>query len=109
MLQRIVYTSTLHPHITDDEVDALVAQAAAFNKSQNITGVLALEGKRVCQILEGPRDQLDALFRSILRDERHFGVTELVHVDIVQSSFETWGMVRRPMIDFVVMAFDLQA
>ena len=108
MLQRIVYTSTLHSHITEEEISDLVAKAADFNKSQGITGMLALENRRVCQILEGPQEQLEALFRSILKDTRHFGVTELVHVEIGKSGFASWGMVRRPMIDMVIMAFDLR-
>lgn len=102
---RIVYVSTLQPAITDEEIEAMVEKAAAFNKSQDITGILAFEGRRVCQILEGPAESVEALFASITRDPRHEGVVEIVRAPIGEVSFDGWGMVRRPMIDMVMAAF----
>lgn len=105
---RIVYVSTLEPHVTEAGIAELVDKAAAFNKAHGITGILAFEDRRVCQVLEGPEAQVEALFRSIQKDPRHAGVTEIVHVPIDAVTFEEWGMVRRPMIDMVMTAFSLQ-
>ncbi len=105
---RIVYVSTLEPHVTDAEIDGLVEKAAAFNKAHGITGLLAFEGRRVCQILEGPEDAVGTLFRSIDRDSRHRGITEILNVPIDTVTFENWGMVRRPMIDMVMAAYTLK-
>jgi hypothetical protein len=107
MLQRIVYVSTLEPHVSQDDIAALVDKAAAFNKAHGITGVLAFEDRRVCQILEGPEAAVEALFRSICKDSRHTGVTEIVNVPIDAVTFDDWGMVRRRMIDMVISAFAL--
>lgn len=107
MTLRIVYASTLKPGLTDEDLAGLVDRAAAFNAAQGITGMMAVEDGRVCQILEGPDTELQALFSSIRRDPRHFGVTELVHVPIDRTTFEEWGMVRRPMADMVIVAFTL--
>ena len=107
MTIRVVYVSTLQPHVTEDGLEELVGKAAVFNKAHGITGMLAFEGRRVCQILEGPQAAVEALFRSIRRDPRHFGVVELVHAPIDAPTFEAWGMVRRPMIDMVTLAFTL--
>ncbi|MCO5146164.1 MAG: BLUF domain-containing protein [Aquamicrobium sp.] len=104
---RIVYVSTLAPDVSEDDIAALVDKAAAFNRAHGITGVLALEDRRMCQILEGPDAAVAALFRSIGRDPRHSGVTEIVNVPINAVTFEDWGMVRRRMIDMVVSAFAL--
>ena len=104
---RIVYVSTLKPDMSEESLAELVEKAAAFNKAHDITGVLAIEGRRVCQILEGPEAHVEALFASIRRDQRHSGITELVHTAIDKASFEDWGMVRRPMGDMVVIAFTL--
>ncbi|WP_371924269.1 BLUF domain-containing protein [Aliihoeflea sp. 40Bstr573] len=68
-------------------------------------GMLALEDRRICQILEGPAHAVDFLYVSIKQDERHFRVTELARHRIFHTSFERWGMVRRPMIDMVTLAF----
>lgn len=104
---RIVYVSTLEPHVTEADLAALVDRAAAFNKANGITGLLALEGRRVCQILEGPREAVETLFSSIRRDRRHIGVAEIVRMPIDAVTFDDWGMVRRPMIDMVMTAFAL--
>lgn len=102
---RIVYVSTLGQRVTEAELAALVDKAAVFNKNHGITGVLAVEGARVCQILEGPDAAVDALFTSIKRDDRHSGVVELVRHGIDANSFDDWGMVRRGMLDIVIAAY----
>jgi len=108
MPQRIVYVSTLGPEVSEDDITALVDRAAAFNRAHGITGLLAFEGRRACQILEGPEAEVTALFGAICRDPRHAGVTEIVNVPIEAVTFGDWGMVRRPMIDMVVSAFALE-
>ncbi len=107
MLIRLAYTSTFRPHVTDADVDEITSKAAAFNKQHSITGILAVEGERVCQILEGPREAVEKLFESIQRDERHYGVVELDVSTIDKPGFEDWGMVRRPMVDIVTLAFSM--
>ena len=107
MTLRIVYSSTLRPGVSQDNLDELVRKAAAFNARHGIAGMMAVEDRRVCQILEGPDDTLEALYAAIRRDPRHSAVTELVHAPIDVMTFEEWGMVRRPMADMVVVAFTL--
>jgi hypothetical protein len=101
---RLTYVSTLRPGITTAEIDALVAKAATFNKKHDITGVLAIDNRRVCQILEGPAEPVERLFVSIEKDTRHHSVTQIELRPIEASSFESWGMVRRDMIDMVLFA-----
>lgn len=107
MLIRLTYTSTFRPNVTEADIADITAKAAEFNKNNGITGILAVEGERVCQILEGPQAQIQSLFDSIRCDERHSGVVELDVSPIDQSRFEAWGMVRRPMVDIVTLAFSL--
>ncbi|MET3790240.1 BLUF domain-containing protein [Aquamicrobium terrae] len=107
MLIRLAYTSTFKPHITEADIGELTEKAADFNKRNHITGILAVEGERVCQILEGPKEAVEKLFESIQRDQRHFGVVELDVAPIDKPRFEAWGMVRRPMVDIVTLAFSL--
>jgi hypothetical protein len=96
--------STFYPFVADGDVSELVAKAAEFNREHHITGVLAVDGDRVCQILEGPSEAVDALFASICEDDRHHTVIQIEHIAIPKSSFEAWGMARRPMIDMVTFA-----
>jgi hypothetical protein len=104
---RIVYVSTLKPDFDQSELAELVDKAAAFNRYKNITGVLAIEDNRVCQILEGPEAELSALYKRIESDTRHAGVTLLTRDVIDVVTFPDWGMARRQMADMVVSAFSL--
>jgi hypothetical protein len=103
-LIRLTYVSTLQPQISDADIDGLVSRAATFNKSQGITGVLAIDNQRVCQILEGAKQDIERLFLAIRNDQRHHTVTEIETRAIEASSFENWGMVRRDMVDMVMYA-----
>lgn len=101
---RLAYVSTLRPSATSADIDDLVAKAAIFNKDHDITGVLAIDKNRVCQILEGPAHAVESLFVSIKQDPRHHHIIEIEHRTIDSTSFESWGMARRDMIDIVMFA-----
>jgi len=103
-LIRLAYTSRLSPMVTDADINDLAARAAVFNRAHAITGVLAIENGMVCQILEGPEDDVRALFGSICRDPRHSGIVELTSYPIDRPYYEDWGMARKPMIDIVIMS-----
>jgi hypothetical protein len=105
MLIRLVYVSRLEPSMDQPRIDALIVAAAAFNKDNGITGVIAFEGLRVCQILEGEDAKIDQLFASIERDARHSAVIELDRSEIAEKHFEDWGMAERTMADMVALAF----
>lgn len=103
-LIRLTYVSTLQPEISNADIDDLVTRAATFNKSHSITGVLAIDNQRVCQILEGAKQDVERLFISIRNDQRHHTVTEIETRTIEACGFEDWGMVRRDMVDMVMYA-----
>lgn len=101
---RLTYASQLAPATTDADIDDIVTRAAAFNRSQGITGLLAIEKNRVCQTLEGPQAEVDALYASIRRDARHSGVLLLDRREIDRPYFQSWGMTRGVMFSLVEMA-----
>ena len=101
---RLTYASRLSPNCGDRCIDEIVEASAPSNRSLGITGVLAVDGGRVLQILEGPEDLVLPLFEHIRRDDRHIGVVELGRVNIEKPHFDGWGMVRRPMADAVMFA-----
>ncbi|MHA6646233.1 BLUF domain-containing protein [Mesorhizobium sp. A623] len=76
-LIRLTYVSTFYPFVTDDTISDLVVKAAEFNREHHITGVLAVEDARVCQILEGPTEAVDAFIALIQRDDRHHTVVQI--------------------------------
>jgi len=101
---RLVYASQLLPTTTDRVIDEIVARAAAFNQSQGITGLLAVENGKVCQALEGDAARVDSLYEAIRRDPRHHGVLLMDRRDISGQHFNAWGMRRGEMLWLVDMA-----
>lgn len=106
-LTRLVYVSMLSGGVTSADVDAIVAQSRRANEARGITGMLAVDDGRICQILEGPSEAVGGLFETIQRDARHFDIIDLVSTPIDARHFGEWGMARRRMVDVVALAFTL--
>ena len=103
MLTRLRYASILATEITTTDIDAIVDKSAAWNREHGITGVLAVDGDSVLQILEGPTEEVGELFAKISADPRHQGVVELDRESIDACHFSDWGMVRRSMAAMLLM------
>lgn len=101
---RLVYVSELAQDTSAQAVDEIVRLSAERNAAKGITGVLALEERRICQVLEGEDLAVAELFETIAKDPRHRSVVELDRTAVSVRRFERWAMIRRPMIDIVVLA-----
>ena len=102
---RLTYASTLQDSVGSDDLDAIVAHAARRNAEAGISGIRAVEDRRVCQVLEGEEKAVETLYQRILADPRHDGVVELARHPIDSRTFADWSMSRRPMFDVVMAAF----
>ncbi len=99
----ICYASELLDAAPDARA-ALLAQAKRNNEQAGITGCIAFEDRRCVQILEGPRDRVEALFETIRHDPRHTGVVELTRREIDELHFERWGMSRWQVSDLYLLS-----
>lgn len=77
MQKRIRYASEFAWPLTHAEIDAIVGVAEAHNREHGITGVLFALGKMFFQIIEGPSEDVDALYVRIQKDRRHENVVLL--------------------------------
>ncbi len=92
-LKRIKYISSFAKELSREEIDKLVADAAAHNKEKEITGFLATSGNMFFQVLEGPREAVDELYLKILGDERHTNVMLLREEQVPDRRiFPDWSM-----------------
>ncbi|GGD28791.1 BLUF domain-containing protein [Aureimonas glaciei] len=105
---RIAYASHVCPHVGRQEMDDVVTFAEEFNRRNGITGVLAFDGFQVVQILEGPRDVVEALYDRILKDDRHEGIVTLQNHEIEVARFPDWSMIQRPIADVLMLVEDLK-
>lgn len=93
MLKRITYISSFVQEMSDYEIMQLASQAAKKNAENEITGVLMAKGGLFFQIIEGPEENIDRLFSSILKDSRHKKLVTLgVQVGDLKRLFPNWHM-----------------
>jgi hypothetical protein len=107
-LHAIAYVSQARPELASQELDALLADATAFNRMAGVTGVLMFDGERFLQYLEGPRDGLDSVYGRVLNASRHHGVRQLAAAVVGTRRFPHWTMANR-RIDPLTMSHIIDA
>jgi hypothetical protein len=79
--------------LSRDEVTRLADDAAERNRALGVTGMLMSSGGIFYQVLEGPADEVDKLFRKIAADPRHKDVLVLTMQEQVEDrQFPSWAM-----------------
>ncbi|MET0321119.1 MAG: BLUF domain-containing protein [Duganella sp.] len=92
MLVRLLYASFAATDTPVGGVTAIMQQAHAWNPKHGITGVLCHSDRLYLQVLEGGRDQVNALYAKILRDPRHTDVVLLHYEEISERCYSGWTM-----------------
>ena len=90
--KKIIYKS--ESNIGSVDLDSLLYNARAFNKSKNITGLLITFRDGFMQMIEGPESEINLLFSRILKDTRHYNIEVLYEVstNINKVIFYNWSM-----------------
>lgn len=88
----IVYASRAAPGFTPERLAALMEDAARFNRSAGVTGVLLFDGQRFLQYMEGPADGLDVAFSRVSGARSHTELTELGRGRVGQRRLPFWPM-----------------
>lgn len=76
-MRRIRYVSELDGSLTPEDVEEIARVSEANNARDGITGMLMASGRLFFQLVEGPDEAVDALYRRILSDRRHRNVMVL--------------------------------
>lgn len=94
MLVRLLYASRAVGRIDDRLVTAILECSHLRNPEHGITGLLCFQpGEDVfLQVIEGARDEVNTLYRNIVRDPRHTDVTMLLYAEIQERRFASWRM-----------------
>lgn len=94
-LHRLVYSSTYRTGRIDNGLLALrdiLSQSRKNNLKSDVTGYLMFDGESFVQILEGPRESVEATMARIARDERHRDVAVIAIKPAESRAFHTWTM-----------------
>lgn len=91
-LIRIVYVSFATQPFEEKDLLHLLAKCRSNNTEQGITGQLVYSEGSFMQVLEGPREVVDATFARIKKDTRHHNVTLIERSTIDERQFGEWSM-----------------
>lgn len=91
-MYRLVYVSTAVEGLGDGDIETILNQSQSNNDERYITGFLAHNGRFFMQALEGERSEVVDIYDRIVRDERHFGVAQIIGEPIEQRAFPDWSM-----------------
>ncbi|RZM07873.1 MAG: BLUF domain-containing protein [Pedobacter sp.] len=100
MLYLIMYVSVVSEDTFKKELQDILSVSRSWNKSHRITGILAyIEGKlshitycRFIQVIEGPEEEIKAIFEKIKNDKRHSQISVLKEGPTSFRNFATWEM-----------------
>ncbi|AEG93152.1 BLUF domain-containing protein [Ramlibacter tataouinensis] len=92
MMIRLIYASTVREGVDLNELKRILQQSQANNYRRDLTGILAFNSRIALQALEGARDEVNALYAKLLRDDRHHTVTMLKYQEIAERQWAGWSM-----------------
>ncbi|EOH6203060.1 BLUF domain-containing protein, partial [Citrobacter farmeri] len=78
MLTTIIYRSHLCDDVPVKALESMVAAANLTNGHADVTGILLFNGTHFFQLLEGPDENVKAIYQAICEDKRHYNVVELL-------------------------------
>lgn len=87
MIRQVVYLSAAQGSVGDAELSEILATARAENGPRAMTGLLAFGGGLFLQILEGPRDTIEATLLRLKRDPRHANLRILQDQEVAARDF----------------------
>ena len=91
-MHQILYVSVETHPFTKDDLMGLLKQSREKNITLGITGILIAYKKHFFQILEGEKESVFELFRTIKEDRRHMSVILVWDEHIEERSFKEWSM-----------------
>jgi len=92
MLVRLLYVSQPVGPITTTTTTLILEKSTAYNKKENITGVLCQGSGLFLQVLEGERSHVNLLYARIMADRTHRNVELLSMEEITHRRFGQWSM-----------------
>jgi hypothetical protein len=90
---RLIYKSLAAPVLLENgALQALLNQCVTNNERLGIKGLLLVSGERILQVLEGPPQFVNELFRRIVADDRHSDVELVSYEGQGGTHFYDWSM-----------------
>lgn len=91
-LIQTIYFSEISTDITAKDIEKILTSSRKNNAKNNITGLLAFNGKYFLQALEGLRSNVSNCMEMISKDPRHKSLCVMSHREIAERDFSGWDM-----------------
>ena len=91
-MYRLIYKSRSVEPLNWDIVRAITSVSEANNEKQDVTGVLLASRTHFLQAIEGRFEDVNAVFRRIVRDPRHDELSIVAFSLMDARLFGGWGM-----------------
>jgi hypothetical protein len=88
----VVYVSRETRPFGPVDAEEVLSQARAFNASRGVTGLLVHAAGSFLQVLEGERDDVEAVFARVVASSRHEEVLRTPPVAVPARVFPEWSM-----------------
>lgn len=92
MVYQLVYSSSARRYLTASAAQRIAEVSAERNAALGITGVLLYLDGTIFQVLEGDRENVQALYTLIELDSRHSSAMILLQREVPTREFEGWSM-----------------
>lgn len=92
MLVRLLYVSQPVGPVTTTITTSILEKSSAYNRGENITGVLCQGSGLWMQVLEGERHQVNVLYSRIMASRYHHNIELLSMAEITHRQFSEWSM-----------------
>ena len=91
-LQQLVYQSKVTVPFSVEQLENLLRPWRTHNHAQRISGLLLYGDDDIIQVIEGPAENVHALYHTIAADARHYDVITLADGPIQERAFAEWSM-----------------
>jgi FAD-dependent sensor of blue light len=91
-MHQVVYASAAVEAFSEAELSELLSRARMKNERLGVTGMLLYHEGSFLQVVEGREEVLEALFRTISKDQRHHRIVSLLRRPVQERQFGNWKM-----------------
>jgi hypothetical protein len=89
---QVIYSSRARQRMSIEDLANILRDARAGNETRNVTGALLFVDGVFLQVLEGEKDVVLGLMRSIAADSRHTDVKVFHEAEVEHRAFGQWRM-----------------
>ena len=91
-VRQLVYGSSSPGLLPREALLDILRASRRNNPAVGVTGALLYADGNFMQVLEGPAEAVNGVYRRVQRDDRHRGVLTLIDTTVPERSFPDWSM-----------------